>query len=129
MINNRCITNLLKFINLLQINSTRYQIDEGCQKPYLGPNNNNQCYNTRPITIYTKDGSIFETTYKYNNETNNSSIFRIEKLNNDCVTLLILRKDNNTYINTNSYVTINTNCICAIKCLKDTFVENICNIL
>lgn len=129
MKNNRCIANLLKFINLLQINSTtKSGQDLSCKRPFLGPICETVCYNTRPITLYKKNGELFETTYTYNNETRNSSIFRIENIFDNCVKLLILQQNqDNTYTNTNSYITINLNCICAVKCLQDTMVENICN--
>lgn len=129
MNNNRCITNLLKYINLLQINSVNTKTNiTGCNKPYLGPSNNSICYNTRPINIYTKNGTMLESTYTFNNNTFISNVYRIQKINNNCITLLILGITNdNQYFNTNSYITINTNCICAVKCLDDTIVDNICN--
>ena len=129
MKNNRCIANLLKFINLLQINSTNDDYhDNSCKRPFLGPICNSICYNTRPITLYTKYGDLFETTYTYNEQTLTSSTFRIQKINDNCVTLLILHANpDNTYTSTNSYITVNLNCICAVKCLQDTLIENLCN--
>ena len=128
MKNNRCIANLLKFVNLLQKNSTIDNQDITCTKPYLGPICRTICYNTRPITIYTKNGDLFETTYTFNNETLTSSTFRVEKVEDNCVTLLILATNpDETYTNTNSFITINLKCICAVKCLNDTIVENLCN--
>lgn len=131
MKNNRCIANLLKFINLLQINSTTDNIqDKTCTRPYLGPICRTICYNTRPITLYTKNGDLFETTYTLNNETLTSSTFRVEKVEDNCVTLLILATNpDGTFTNTNSFITVNLKCICAVKCLNDTVVENLCNSL
>lgn len=117
MKNNNCILNLLKLIVLLQNNSSdRYNFDFGCSKPYLGPNLNTICYNTRVISLYTKDGSLFSAPYGDGNESN---YFRINNIDNDCVTLLILRRDGDTYFSTNEKIIININCICAIRCITD----------
>ena len=117
MKNNNCILNLLKLIILLQNNSSdRYSCDSSCSKPYLGPSLNCICYNTRVITLYTKDGSLFTAPY---NSSNESSYFRVNNIDNNCVTLLILRRDGDSFFSTNEKITVNINCICAIKCITD----------
>lgn len=127
MATNRCIKNLLKLINLLQENSqNKIKNNDGCLKPYLGPTYEAICYNTRVITLYTKNGNLFTTTYlDENNIEVSSSLFRVEKVNDNCATLLILREENGTYLSTNNFITVNLNCVCAIKCIIDTVVENL----
>lgn len=125
---NRCIKNLLKLICLLQKNSeNKCSLEDGCTKPFLGPSMNNICYNTRVITLYNKDNSLF--TSNYINESGyqeESSLFRVEKVFDNCATLLILRKENNEYCSTGQTVTVKLECICAIKCLEDVIVNNLC---
>lgn len=127
MATNRCIKNLLRFIHLLQENSeNRCRFDEGCGKHFLGPHCNSICYNTRVINLYTRNGNLLTATYLDNNNLEaSSSFFRVEKINDDCVTLLILRKDNGNYLSTNNFITVNLKCICAIKCIVDVVVENL----
>ena len=127
MTTNRCIKNLLRLINLLQENSqNKCRSNDGCLKPYLGPTSEAICYNTRVITLYTKNGTLFTAPYFNNDNLEvNSSLFRVEKVNDDCVTLLILREENGTYLSTNNFITVNLNCVCAIKCIVDTVVENL----
>lgn len=128
MAGNRCIKNLLKLICLLQNNSiNNFPMNEGCIKPFLGPNINSICYNTRVITLYKKNGEIFSSSYiDSNNNPNSSSFFRVSNVTDDCCTLLILSlSSENEYISTNQYVTVNLNCICAIKCLEDVKINNL----
>ncbi len=119
---NRCIKNLLKLICILQKNSENIcPLEDGCSKPYLGPDINHICYNTRVITLYTKNGTLLST----NNDNYNSSFFRVEKVFDDCVTLRVLELKDNCYISTNNFITVKLNCICAIKCIEDTIVSNL----
>lgn len=117
--NNTCITNLLKYICLLQDNSTNTCINEGCIKPYLG-NISIDCFNTRVISLYKKDGSLYEVNY---DSSNTSSLFRIMSINNNSTTLLILTNNGDTYTSTKVYTTIDTSCICAVRCITDTLIN------
>lgn len=127
MSTNNCIKNLLKFICLLQNNSINTcSLDDGCTKPFLGPSITNICYNTRIITLYKKNGEIFEASYiDENGDVNNSSLFRINRVKGDCVNLLILSSNGDNYISTGQYITIKISCICAVKCLEDVVIENL----
>ena len=57
-----------------------------------------------------------------------STVFRVEKIEGNCATFRVLA-DNpdqtslNPYVATNSFFTMNLNCVCALRCLNDTFVE------
>lgn len=120
MKNNDCIQNLLKVIDLLQRNSSnKFCSEEGCARPYLGPTASLQCYNTRPISFYTKDGSLFI----FSNDTITSSFFRVEKVKNGCVVLRVLTLTDGTYTSTNEFITVPTRCICVIRCFEDTSID------
>ncbi len=119
MKNNNCLLNLLKLIVLLQNNSINNNETFGCDKNYLGPSFNYVCYNTRVLTLYNKQGNLITTNYG----TDSSSYYRVNRIMDNCVELLILRRENDTYYSTNQFITINMNCICAIKCISDVYVN------
>lgn len=132
MENNNCLANILNVINILQNNAEKIECqDNSCTKPFLGPNTNILCFNTRPITLYRCDNSLVTLNYtNANNEELTTTIFRIENVNNDSVGVLLLEQTtdeegNITYLNTNTYATINLKCICAIRCLNDVIVDNV----
>ena len=61
---------------------------------------------------------------------NCSNVFRVEKIDGCCATFRVLAPNPDTaeaatipYVATNSFFTMNLNCVCVIKCLQDTFVE------
>lgn len=126
MNSNRGIKNLLKLICLLQDNSRdSCQLDDGCTKPFLGPNFQYNCYNTRVITLYTKNGSLFSANYIDNGTEQVSNLFRVQSVINNKASLLILRESDGTYFSTDSYITVNISCICAVKCINDVVVQGI----
>ena len=119
---NSCIRNLLKLILVLQNNSMDISCGSNdCSKPFLGPSLSIDCYNTRVITLYKKNGEIFSSTYG----DSSSSYFRIQSVSDDCVTLLILENTSDGYISTGEFITINISCICAVKCIEDVVVNNL----
>lgn len=101
MNNYSCLINLLKFIFLLQNNSI----------------NNCSLYNTRIITLYNKQGELITT--------DDSPYYRLSNILDNYIELLVLNLDNNIYSSTSRYISININCICAIKCINDVFINNI----
>lgn len=126
MSTNLCIANTLKLINVLQNNSRNLcNYDCSCTKPFLGPSISMVCYNTRVITLYSKDGSLISYDYIDNDEILTSSTFRVQNIDGNCCTLLILKFSNGVYSSTGQTVTVDLNCICAIKCLEDVVVNNI----
>ena len=59
-----------------------------------------------------------------------SSVFRIEKLDGNCATFRVLATNTDPataattpYVATNSFFTMDLNCLCVIRCLQDTAVE------
>ena len=126
-----CIVDILKVILLLQ--QSVCQNDsclETCDKGFLGQSCNAYC-NTRPVNLYTcgSNGTAFAMPIsKSPTEATTSTVFRLEKLDGCCATFRVLA--NNTelqptypFVATNSFFTINLNCVCAIRCLDDTYVE------
>lgn len=129
-----CIAEVLKVICVLQQNANCGDAClDTCDRGFLG--NSTTCLNcnTRPITIYTcatgntplsmpisKDPSITTT----------SSVFRVEKIDENCATFRVLALNDDPtesatipYIATNSFFTVNLNCVCVLRCLNDTYIE------
>ena len=127
-----CIASILKVILILQQSSS--QCDnclETCDRGFLGQQIAGACYNTRPIVLCLKgsDGTPLSVPISRDpTETTTSNIFRIEKLDECCATfrVLVFNADTTSYTATNSFFTINLDCVCCIRCLEDTFVE-LCN--
>ncbi len=129
MVNNDscCFAKILKSIEILQNNSNDSCLCEnGCDRPFLGPNSEILCYNTRPVQFYNRNGELFTVTYTVGDVVNTSNTFRVEKVSNCCCKCRILNvSDDGTISSTNSFITINLKCICALKCLNDLILENI----
>ncbi len=103
-------------------------IDDGvksCDRPYLGLNNNT-AYNTRPITFYTCPNNTLYGLCQYtlNGVDGTSSVFRVEAAEDCCCTCRVLAPGDTegTYQATDSFFTINLNCVGAIRCLDDTYI-------
>ena len=127
-----CLARILNVINILQNNAEKIEcLDNSCTKPFLGPNTNILCFNTRPIMLYRCDNS--PVTLNYTSDTGEeltTSVFRVESVTNDSVGVLLLEENtdnegNITYENTNTFATINLGCVCAIRCLNDAIVDNV----
>ena len=126
-----CFADILKVILLLQQNVCENDSClQTCDKGFLGQNSKT-IYNTRPIVLYTcSNGSkALEMPVSKNIDVSEtSSVFRLEKLNNCCATCRVLTKNQNReskypYVGTNSFFTINLNCICILRCLEDTYID------
>ena len=78
-----------------------------------------------------KDSTVICSNPQCNNNVGEcSSVFRVEKLDGCCATFRVLNQNPEEsccnsipYIATNSFFTMDLNCVCAIKCLNDTFVD------
>ncbi len=124
--NTNCIGDILRKIVVLQKQDYENDVHSGCDKPYLGPTCNFVCYNTRPITLFNCcTGLTWSFPYTINNIENTSSVFRVESVDENCCTcrILYLNPDTNQYSSTNEFFTISLDCVGAIKCLTDTFVD------
>lgn len=127
-----CLARILNVINILQNNAEKIECqDYSCTKPFLGPNSNILCFNTRPITLYRCDNSPITLNYtNTDGENATTSVFRVESVSNDSVGVLLLaettdEEGNTNYENTNTFATINLGCVCAIRCLNDAIVNNV----
>lgn len=119
-----CLAKILKVIDILQKECSPECYKEGCDRPFLG-NGEYLIYNTRPITLYNRDGSLFTASYYVNNVLTTSSVFRVEDVNECCARCRILQPetDSNTYTATNQFITLNLECFCILSCLNDTYIE------
>ena len=108
------ILDILKLIDGLQKNTVCNDLN-GCAKPILGINNS-QTYNTRPFSLYLCNNTPLSISYS----DGESTIFRVEKINGNCVTVrLLAQAEDGSLTSTSEYATICINCIAAIACLCD----------
>ena len=135
--NTNCITEILQVINVLQTNACPDNCLISCDRPALGGGSNCIVCNTRPIMLYTCCGNGTPwsmPTTRTNTDCNAtegagcSNVFRVEKINGNCATFRVLADNPDTtsvfpYVATDSIFTMDTNCLCAVRCLNDTFVE------
>lgn len=123
-----CIAEILKVINILQSEVCPGDTClETCTRAYFGPNSSVD-FNTRPVALFTCDNTRVSMPISNTpDQETTSNVFRVEKVDGCCATLrtLIYTPDTGTYTSTNSFFTINTDCLCAIKCFGDTFVEGV----
>ena len=139
-----CIGEILKVILVLQQNACPDSCLDSCDRPMLGGGPNCLVCNTRPVMLYTCCGNGVPWSMPIEKDNTNvcsntqvsaccqdcSTVFRVEKLDGNCATFRVLAPNPqesccNTipYIVTNSFFTMNLSCVCAIKCLSDTFVD------
>lgn len=125
--NKYCLANILKVIDVLQSNANDAEcLDSSCTRPFLGPDFNVVCFNTRLINLYRCDNTLVTLPYIFEGTTQETSIFRLKDVSEDSVTVLLIRDNgDSTYTNTNTYATINLKCICAIQCIGDTTILNV----
>lgn len=128
MNNENCLANILKAIVVLQNNAEKIDCnDNSCSRPFLGELPTTICFNTRLVTFYRCDNSLITLPYTLNGVPGETSVFRVESVNDNSVTVLLLADDGSeTYtINTNTFATINLGCVCAIRCIGDTTIANV----
>lgn len=128
--NCNCISDILTVICLLQKNADiNDDCIDSCDRPSLGQIS---ClyFNTRPVMLYTCNSNgvtpwSMPTTRTVTAETT-SSVFRVEKIDGCCATFRVLiANEDGSYTSTDSFFTMNLECICALRCLADTLVENV----
>ncbi len=128
----KCISEILTIINILQQNAEcGEECLDTCDRGFLGCCASSVSCNTRPVMLYTCGCNSVPWSMpisKNPNETSTSNIFRVEKVDGCCATFRVLAPNTDTdesypYEATNSFFTINLNCVCAIRCLQDTHVD------
>lgn len=132
-----CIAEILSVINILQQNADCDDTClDSCDKGFLGSGATKFKCNTRPVVLYTCAGNgvpfsmpVSKTSDCQNTE-ESSCVFRVEKLDDNCATFRVLKRNRcdtesslASYTATNSFFTMNLDCCCAIRCLNDTFVD------
>ena len=98
-----------------------------CDRPFLGQTPNS-LYNTRPISFYTcPTNTLWTMPYTLNGTTGTSSVFGVEAVEDCCATLRVLApgEEEGSFVSTDSFFTINLNCVGVIQCLADTLVANL----
>ena len=132
-----CIAEILGVILVLQQNVCGDSCLDSCDRPMLGGGPTCLACNTRPVMIYTCGGGNVpwsmpptkDSTATCDGVTDGcSNVFRVEKLEGNCCTFRVLQDNPDTtslypYTATNSVFTISLDCICALRCLTDTYVE------
>lgn len=134
--NRECTCSFIKTLELiliLQQKGEDCEIQNGCSKPFLGPTPSGICLNTRPITIYScGNNTLWTMPFTLNGTTGESTVFRIENLDDNCATFRVLAPNPDTnergmlpYVATNDFFTINLDCVGVLKCLEDTFISGV----
>ncbi len=137
-----CVNEILSIILVLQENACPDNCLDTCDRPMLGGGSNCLVCNTRPVMLYTCSGNGVpwsmpiskDITASCANEAiggNCSTVFRVEKIEGNCCTFRVLQENTDTtslypYIATNSFFTMDCDCLCAIRCLSDTYVDCVC---
>lgn len=137
------ITIILEKIVELQRRAVKEELQEKfCDHNFLGEENRQTEFNTRPIQIFTDDDVAWHCPIEKEEDGCNehqherTCVFRVEKVENDAVTLRALKEKkhseemrqnddcfNKRFKSTNSFITIRITSISAIRCLRDTFVD------
>jgi Spore coat protein Z len=148
---NNCVSDVVKFINDLQDCATN-TCPTGCDVPFLGANPNVPLANTRPFLLFLPNGELFTVPAFLNNRDTQTmseenrrncvetAVFRVESVDDNCAVLRALvpmdrhhHKDRDFcdlvnadfFIASNSCVTVDLDCFCAIQCLRDVHVNNL----
>lgn len=126
------IAEILEVICVLQQNaSCPLNSIDTCDRPVLGCGEISCICNTRPVVLYLCGSSTslsMPTVKTASDDEVLSNVFRVEKVENNCATFRVLAENTDAtsiypYVSTNSFFTLNLNCLCVLRCLNDTCVE------
>ena len=137
-----CICEILCVILMLQENACPGTSLDSCDRPMLGGGTNCLVCNTRPVMLYTCCGNGTPWSMPITKDSTTScgpdgtgegcsTVFRVEKIEGNCCTFRVLQENTDEtsiypYVATNSFFTMDCGCLCSIRCLNDTYVENVC---
>lgn len=137
-----CISEILSVILVLQENACPDNCLDTCDRPMLGGGANCLVCNTRPVMLYTCSGNgtpwSMPTTKDATTNCSGvslgdacSTVFRVEKVEGNSCTFRVLAPNPDTtslnpYVTTNSFFTMNCDCLCAMRCLSDCYVDCVC---
>lgn len=126
----RQIAEILAIISVLQQNACNSDTClDTCDRGFLGCGSNSLTCNTRPVMLYLCNGQPLSMPIEKDSTStcdngNCSNVFRVEKLDECCCTFRVLSPNTDgSYSATNSFFTMNLHCVCALRCLSDTYVE------
>ena len=131
------IADILKVILVLQQNACPDSCLDTCDRPMLGGGSSCLVCNTRPVMLYATSGNGIAWSMPTSKDVTAScgttgvtcsSVFRVEKVENNCATFRVLQDNPDTtslypYVATNSFFTMNLSCLGCLRCLSDTYVE------
>ena len=139
---NNGIKDILNVILVLQQNVCCENGLDTCDRPMLGGSSTCLSCNTRPVMLYTCCGNGTPWSMPISKDIltdcgdeptagDCSTVFRVEKIDDDCCTFRVLIPNTDTtslypYVATNSFFTMSCDCLCAIRCLSDTYVDCVC---
>lgn len=137
-----CVNEILSIILVLQENACPDNCLDTCDRPMLGGGSNCLVCNTRPVMLYTCCGNGIPWSMPTTKDVtascagqpiggNCSTVFRVEKIEGNCCTFRVLAENTDPtslypYVATNSFFTMDCSCLCAIRCLSDTYVDCVC---
>ena len=137
-----CINEILSIILVLQENACPENSLDTCDRPMLGGGSNCLVCNTRPVMLYTCCGNGTPWSMPISKDVTAdcsgqpiggscSTVFRVEKIEGCCATFRVLAENTDAtslypFVATNSFFTMDTSCLCSIRCLSDTFVDCVC---
>ena len=138
--NDNSISGILRVILTLQQNACPESCLDTCDRPLLGGGSGCLVCNTRPVMRYTCCGNgqpwsmpiTKDNTDACTSATETcSTVFRVEKIEGTCCTFRVLAENTdetslNPYVATNSFFTMDCNCLCAVRCLNDCYVDCVC---
>lgn len=135
----KCISEILTVIAILQKNAICPESClDTCDRGFLGCSVTAAGCNTRPIMLYTCCGNgtpwrmpiTKEDVVCGEDDVVCSNVFRVEKIDGCCATFRVLATNPDVasratvpYISTNTFFTMNLNCVCCLRCLQDTYVD------
>lgn len=131
------IASILRVILVLQQNACPESCLDTCDRPMLGGGTSCLVCNTRPVMLYTTGSNGTPWNMPVTKDVaaacgttgiECSTVFRVEKVEENCATFRVLQDNPDTtslypYVATNSFFTMNLDCLCCLRCLSDTYIE------
>ncbi len=135
--NDNSVAGILRVILALQQNACPDKCLDTCDRPMLGGGPTCIVCNTRPVMLYTCCGNGQPWSMPITKDDTSactaasdtcSTVFRVEKVEDNTATFRVLAPNPDTasvypYVTTNSFFTMDLDCLCVCRCLSDTYIE------
>jgi len=135
--NDNSVAGILRVILALQQNACPDRCLDTCDRPMLGGGTGCIVCNTRPVMLYTCCGNGQPWSMPITKDDTSactaasdtcSTVFRVEKVEGNTATFRVLAPNPDTtslypYVSTNSFFTMDLDCLCVCRCLSDTYIE------